>query len=38
MRIEAAEAVPLILAGARRQACEPADFLITGSRTEGMAL
>jgi hypothetical protein len=36
-RIEPAEAVPLVLAGARRPACEPADFLTTGSRTEGMA-
>jgi hypothetical protein len=36
-RIEPAEAVPLILAGARRQAGEPADFLTAGSRTEGMA-
>jgi hypothetical protein len=36
-RIEAAEAVPLVLAGARRQAREPADFLTTGSSTEGMA-
>ena len=36
-RIEPAEAVPLILAGARRKAAEPADFLTTGSRTEGMA-
>jgi hypothetical protein len=36
-QIEPAEAVPLILAGARRQAGEPADSLTTGSRTEGMA-
>jgi hypothetical protein len=36
-RIEPTEAVPLILAGARRQAGEPTDFLTNGSRTEGMA-